>query len=294
MATKPKRYDLKAADRKRSLAIQIGLVLIVVVFAVGLVLYIMSNKKPQSGEIKSIRVASSNVIKKEGSSDPKVVLSMYEDFLCPACGNFEKNFGPTVRKMIASGVLAGDYYMVSILDRQGDGYSSRASNAAYCVADQSTEVFQRFHDALYKQQPEEGVGPFPDNAQLIELARQAGVAPDKVSECINSGRYTKMAQGLAGATNVTSTPTIRINGEDYTPTTPEALVAKIKQIVGDVPGLEVVPPEQPQAPAAAPGQAPAGAPPTPGAAPAPRLPAAGPPAQPQAPAPVPPVPTPTP
>ena len=47
VATKPKRpasYDLKAADRKRNLAIQIGLTSIVVIFAVALVLYIvMSN-----------------------------------------------------------------------------------------------------------------------------------------------------------------------------------------------------------------------------------------------------------
>jgi protein-disulfide isomerase len=273
VATKPKRYDLKAADRKRNMTIQIVLVLVVVVFAAGIAYFILSNKKPQSGEIKSIRVASSNVIKKDGSSDPKVVLSMYEDFLCPACGNFEKTFGPTVRKAIETGAIAADYYMVSILDRQGDGYSSRASNAGYCVADQSTEAFQRFHDALYKQQPEEGVGPFPDNARLIEIAREAGVAPDKVSDCINSGRYLKMAQGLAGATNVTSTPTIRINGEDYSPTTPDAFVAKIKQMVGDVPGLQVVQP-QPQTPPGAPAapQAPAvpAAPPqTPAAAPTP-------------------------
>ena len=105
VATKPKRpasYDLKAADRKRNLAIQIGLTSIVVIFAVALVLYIvMSNdKKPTSGEVKSIRVASSDVIKKEGSSDPKVVLSLYEDFLCPHCALFEQQFGPTVSKLI--------------------------------------------------------------------------------------------------------------------------------------------------------------------------------------------------
>ena len=44
MATKPKKqasYDLKAADRKRNLAIQIGLTSIVVIFAVVLVGYIV-------------------------------------------------------------------------------------------------------------------------------------------------------------------------------------------------------------------------------------------------------------
>ncbi|EUA34061.1 putative serine-threonine kinase domain protein [Mycobacterium xenopi 4042] len=44
MASKPNRparYDLKAADRRRNLLIQIGLTGIVVIFAVGLVLYIV-------------------------------------------------------------------------------------------------------------------------------------------------------------------------------------------------------------------------------------------------------------
>lgn len=275
MATKPKKqasYDLKAADRKRNLVIQIGLTAVVVIFAVALVLYIVmsGDKKPVSGDAKAVRVASSNVIKKEGSDDPKVVLSMYEDFLCPHCGLFEQQFGPTVRKMIESGAVAADYYMVAILDRQGNGYSSRAANAAYCVADESTDAFQRFHDALFKQQPQEGAGAYPDNARLIEVARQAGAAGG-VPDCINKGRYTEMSQGLAGATGIQATPTIRINGQDYTPTTPDALVAKVKETVGDVPGLTAVPAAPAQTPpgapaptpAAAPGPAPTPAPPTP-------------------------------
>ena len=47
-----------------------------------------------------------------------------------------------------------------------------------------------------------------------------------------------MVKGLAEATKVNSTPTIRINGEDYSPTTPEALIAKIEEIVGNVPALD--------------------------------------------------------
>ena len=260
MATKPKRqasYDLKAADRKRNLAIQIGLTSVVVIFAVALVLYIVmsSDKKPESGESKSVRIASSDVIKKEGSSDPKVVLSLYEDFLCPHCGEFEKQFGPTVRKLISTGAVAADYYMVAILDSQGNGYSSRAANAAYCVADENKDAFQRFHDALFLQQPGEGAATYPDNARLIELARQAG-AGGSVADCINKGRYTEMVQGLAGATGIQATPTIKINGQDYEVSTPDALVAEVTKTVGNVPGLDApAPPEpaQPPVPAPAPG-----------------------------------------
>ncbi|MBO0677254.1 DsbA family protein [Mycolicibacterium sp. S2-37] len=244
MATKPKknaRYDLKAADRKRNLFVQIGLTAVVVVFAVALVLYIVmsAEDKPVAGAESGIRVASENVITKEGTSEPKVVLSMYEDFLCPACGNFERQFGPTINKLIDTGAVAADYYMVAILNSQGDGYSSRAGNAAYCVADENKDAFRRFHEALYTKelQPAEGGGNYPDDARLTELARQAG-AGGSVPDCITSGKYVDMVEDLAGATEIRATPTVRINGEEYSPSTPDALVAKIKELVGDVPGLD--------------------------------------------------------
>lgn len=242
MANKPKKqasYDLKAADRKRNLLVQIGLTSVVVLFAVALVLYIVlsGETKPEAGEARSVRIESSNVVKKDDGVEPKLVLSVYEDPLCPHCGAFEKAFAPTINKLIDGGAIAVDYYMVGILDSAGNQkYSSRASGAAYCVADESTEAFRRFHGALYAQQPSETGGAYPTNAQLIETARQAGAA-GKVPECIDKGRYVEMASGMAAATKINATPTVRVNGEDYQYSTPEALVTKVKEIVGDVPGL---------------------------------------------------------
>lgn len=236
--------------------IQVGLTATVVIFAVALVLYIVTSgdKKPAGGEAKSIRVTSSKLITKEGTTEPKAVLSLYEDFLCPVCGRFEQQFGPTISQLIESGAVATDYYMVAILDRPANqNYSSRASSAAYCVADEDTtpdkQAFRRFHAAMYAQQPSETGSVFPTNAQLIETARQTGVA-GKVPDCINNGRYLDMADGLAAATKVTGTPTVRINGEDYEFSTPDALVAKIKEIVGDVPGLTATPAQAAPAPPA--------------------------------------------
>lgn len=264
VATKPKRtpsYDLKAADRRRSLLIQIGLTGVVVAFAVALVVYIVSNgqSKVKAGEIKSILVTSEKLIKKE-DGQPKAVLSLYEDFLCPHCGGFEKKFGETVNKLIDTGAVAANYYMVALptLDRIGQGYSSRAGGAAYCVADESVDAFRRFHAALYAQQPSETADSFPDNSRLIETARQAGVV-GKVPDCVNSGKYNKMVAGLVEATQITSTPTVRINGQDFVydeQTPPDALVAKVKEIVGDVPGLPAPAPPPPAAPPPSPAPAP--------------------------------------
>ncbi|MGB3480914.1 MAG: thioredoxin domain-containing protein [Mycobacterium sp.] len=241
---RPVKYDLKAADRKRNIAVQIGLTAIVVVFAVALVLYIvMSSDKKQGGEAEAIRVATADVITNEGTSDPKVVLSSFEDFQCPACRSFEQAMGPTINKLVDSGVIAVDYHFVSILNSPVNrNYSTRSGNAAYCVAEQDDspmkDAFRRFHGALFAQQPQEG-SPAPDNASLIETARQSGVGGD-VAKCIDGGNYNAVVDGMTAAASITATPTIRINDEDYRYSTPADLISKVREIVGDVPALDAI------------------------------------------------------
>jgi protein-disulfide isomerase len=236
---RPASYDLNAAGRRRDLLVRIGLTAVVMLFAVVLVGYIViSHNKKTAGAERSVRVTSSKLVTQDGK--PKALVTFYEDFLCPACGNFEQKFGNTVAKLVDSGAIAADYYMTGLLDSpQTEHYSSRAGNTAYCVADESVEAFRVFHAKLYNPdvQPKEVGTKFPDNAQLIEYARQSGVA-GKVPNCVNSGKYVSMVVGMAKAAGIHATPTIKINGQEYQWSTPDALVAKIKEIVGDVPGLD--------------------------------------------------------
>ncbi len=246
MADKPTRtprFDLKSADRKSGRLVQIGGTALIVIFAVALVFYIVTShhkKAGGTGEGDTVKVTSSKLVTQPGTSNPKAVVVFYEDFLCPACGNFERAFGPTVGKLIEIGAIAAEYSMVSILDNpRNQDYSSRAGAAALCVADESIDAFRRFHTALYSSniQPNERGSSFPDNARLIELAREAGVV-GKVPDCVNSGKYLSKVTAEAGAAGISATPTIKINGTDYDPSTPDALVAKIKEIVGDIPGID--------------------------------------------------------
>lgn len=239
----PARYDLKAADRRRNIAIQVGLTAVVVIFAVALVLWIVTNKPETVAGGQSIRIAAPDVVTAEGSTDPKVVLSLYEDFQCPHCRDFEESMGETITNLVNSGAIAADYYMIAILDGISNGYSSRAAAAAYCVADENKDAFTRFHARLYAEQPAEGA-PGPENAELIEKARVAG-ASGSVPECINSGKYVEMVQGLADATGVTGTPTVKINGELVEVSTPQDLVDKIREIAPDLPGLDQAVPATP-------------------------------------------------
>lgn len=244
MPNKPKRpagYNPKSVDGKRNLAVQFAMVAVIVLFAAGLGAYIMhlNSKKPSDGQ--PIRVASNSLVTAEDSGEPKVLLAVYEDFLCPACGTFERGFGKTISKLVDIGALAVDYHPVNILSTQGqrDNYSGRAGAAAYCVADESMEAFGRFHAALFSTdlQPDEMAATFPDNNRLIETARQAGAA-GTVPACINDGKYLQLVDGMASAGKIKATPTIRINGEDYNPQSPSALVEKVRGLVGDVAGID--------------------------------------------------------
>ena len=243
MADKPKRppqFDVKSATGKSSRLFPIAAAAVVALLLVGVVYWALSHKKASTGAGDTVRVTSSKVVNQPGTSNPKAVVTFYEDFLCPACGNFERTFGPTVSRLIDIGAIAADYRMVSILDSQkNQNYSSRAGAAALCVADESIDAFRRFHSALFSAdiQPNERGTSFPDNARLIELAREAGVV-GKVPDCINSGKYLSKVTGEAAAAHINATPTIKINGDDYEPSTPDALVSKIKSIVGEVPGID--------------------------------------------------------
>ena len=224
VATKPKKtasYDLKAADRRRNLLIQIGLTAIVVVFAVALVLYIVmsGDKKPAAGEAKAIRVASSKLITKEGTTEPKAVLSLYEDFLCPVCGRFEQQFGPTISQLIDSGAdrrrlqhgrdpgpTGEPELLVAGRRRRRTAWPTRTRPRTRRRSGVSTPRCTPSSPAR--------AGPVP-HRRAADRDRPPGRVGGKVPDCINSGRYIDMVKGLAAATNVNATPTVRINGEDY-------------------------------------------------------------------------------
>src|SRR4029077_3766648 len=127
-----------------------------------------------AGQGDTVRVTSSKLVTKPGTTDPKAVMTFYEDFLCPNCAAWEATFGPTVSKLIDIGAIAADFSMLAILDnpRTHNNYSSRAGGAALCVADVSVDAFRRFHSELFSPnlQPKERAASFPDNAWLIERA----------------------------------------------------------------------------------------------------------------------------
>lgn len=191
-----------------------------------------------ANQLQSVRIAGPKLMTKPGSSEPVATLTVYEDFLCPFCGLYEKTYGATVQKLIDTGQIAVDYTMVSILGR-GDrtSYSVRSGATAYCVADTDKGAFQKFHAALFADQPSESASTFPTNAQLLDQARQAG-AGGSVADCVTGGKYLNMVNNAVDTAKIQGTPTIDLNGVDIADDLmnrldPQTLIDKVNAITGN-------------------------------------------------------------
>jgi protein-disulfide isomerase len=163
----------------------------------------------------------------EQPADGDVVVSVYFDYMCPYCGQFEDANDAELAALRAAGGVTVEYHPLAFLDSasQGADYSTRAGNAAMVVADQAPAQFSAFHSLLFDNQPEEGTKGLSDD-RIADLAREAGVPQDVVDQftaTVTDQPWRTFAPWLAANNNqmVTdlgrlSTPTVLIDGEKFT------------------------------------------------------------------------------
>lgn len=163
----------------------------------------------------------------ESAADGDVVVSVYFDYMCPYCGQFEAANDAELAALRAEGGVTVEYHPLAFLDAQSSGgeYSTRAGNAALVVADQAPAEFSAFHSLLFENQPEEGTKGLTDD-EIADLALEAGVPQDVVDQftaTVADQPWRTFAPWLAANNNqmVTdlgrlSTPTVLIDGETFT------------------------------------------------------------------------------
>lgn len=142
------------------------------------------------------------------------VLDVWEDPLCPGCGEFERRAAEPVARAVTEGRLQVRYHLVNLLEAMSNppGYSSAAGNAIMCAAENG--AFAAVHTSLYAAQPgERGAGYGTE--QLVDLGNRAGAGPG-YAPCVTSGRHT--AQVAANLTAAVADPVLRReNGSFGTP-----------------------------------------------------------------------------
>ncbi|WP_213815100.1 thioredoxin domain-containing protein [Glaciihabitans sp. dw_435] len=152
---------------------------------------------------------------------------MYVDYLCPYCNQFETANSAQIESWVKAGTATLEIHPIAILDSSslGTKYSTRAANAAACVANYDPNNFLAVSDALYASQPDEGTAGLT-NDELISLVQGAGVTNTDVPACITKGTFggwvtDETARALKGplpnstVAAVTGTPTVIVNGTQY-------------------------------------------------------------------------------
>ncbi|MEU3050191.1 thioredoxin domain-containing protein [Streptomyces sp. NPDC006984] len=163
-----------------------------------------------------------------GADDAPSTLTVWEDFRCPACAQFENALRGTIHDMVDAGELRVEYHLATIIDgNMGGSGSLRAGNAAACAQDAGE--FADYHDVLFANQPPEQDDDFADNARLIELAGQVeGLDTPAFRSCVNEGVHDTWVEksGLAFTEGgFRGTPTVLLNGESIFPTKGEEQIS---------------------------------------------------------------------
>lgn len=202
----------KAAKRRQQLT-RFGVVAAVLVVLVGGYFFVTSlgSDKPDTPP----EGASSDFGLVLGEADAPKSIVVYEDFLCPFCGQLEQTVGDQLDEQVEAGEVKVEYRPIPFLAQRFD-YSKEAANAFAVVLDSSgPEVAKAFHDRLFEDQPAE-TGPYPDDDQLVEWAVEAGADEDAVRpgiEDMSFEGWVDAAGDAASDADVNSTPTVLVDGE---------------------------------------------------------------------------------
>jgi protein-disulfide isomerase len=199
----------RADNDRRKLFIGAGVVVVLLVAVIGGVLIYNNQKNATEGQdIQAVApsgsqqadTASADVpvtrdggVVVVGESSAKVPLDVYEDFLCPACRQFEETYGSDIDKYVTDGSVQVRYHMLPMLNERSDpaGYSLDSANAGLCAADAGQ--FPAFHKSLYADQPEEGSRGW-DRQQLAKLGKDLGITSADFTTCVTSGKYNDLVQ----------------------------------------------------------------------------------------------------
>lgn len=286
-AAREKAKELREEQRKREVRNRVILIsslsVVVVAIIVGITLVITSTLRPAGPG--PLNMASDGIVIGAGEvaqttpalaadedpvptpSDPAsgvIEIRTYVDYLCPYCGQFETTNNAQLTEWINSGAATVEVHPLSILDRLslGTKYSTRAANAAACVANYSPDQFWAFNTLMFENQPAENSEGLP-NDTLKDFASQAGVtAQSDIDTCIDDAQFrswvdSSTSRALAGPLpntdeeKVGGTPFVLVNGQKYSGslTDADAFAAFVVQVAGETSDTSTSTPTPTPAPA---------------------------------------------
>jgi protein-disulfide isomerase len=212
-------------DRRILIAVIAGFVLLVVAAGIGFQAW-RTSRAPSA--LPSASVSASPVAITSGrpialgSAEAPVTITLYEDFHCPHCADFEEQFGPIINQAQQAGTARVELYPMAFIDEG----SVAAANAMACAAEAG--FGQAYYQGLFANHTLKW-----SDQQLIDLAAKVGgSATDTFRNCVAQRAHADWVTSVnaaADSNGVSQTPAMLINGKqvDIAALTPEALQTMI-------------------------------------------------------------------
>lgn len=240
------RESHRKRDRRNRLLLQGGIPLVAVAIVAIVILIIVQSGRPAGPGPQNM--ASDGIVIGQGAiaattpavpaggepvasarQDGVLDIRVYVDYLCTFCAGFDETNGAYISSLIENGYTTIEVHPIAVLDRasQGTRYSTRAANAAACMANYSPDQFWAWNTLMFQQQPDENSPGLSDD-ELIALTEQAGAQrATRVAGCIRDQQFkgwvgsatTRALNGPLPNTDVpkvTAPPTVLVNGVQYT------------------------------------------------------------------------------
>jgi protein-disulfide isomerase len=237
----------QASESRKRLIIQISVVVVILAIVAVIVLAFTTSPSTKDGavpkvaavyskggikvgkDLKAFTSTSTPTATPTAGETPRVVpnIKIYLDYQCPYCANFEAANAAQIKEWVASGSATVEIHPITFLDNaSANHYSSRAANAAICVAENSPDSFFEYNAKLFANQPAEGSAG-PENSQLFDYATALNVQNSgDVKKCIEGNSYQKWiadtTTSLLGQKipetdyKLEGTPFVMVNNHQYT------------------------------------------------------------------------------
>jgi protein-disulfide isomerase len=216
-----------ARRRRRDTGITLLIVLAVIIGVVSLYGWYAATKKPSvsasatasSSDTASLAFAPVTVTDGKGltigAAGAANVVSIYSDFACTHCAEFETTYGQTIADLQNSGKAAIEYWPLGF----GSAGSARASNAMACAAERDPKLAISLYDGFFAN-----MGYDWSNDQIMSLSSQLQTTlPDGYEACVTGGTHAAWVTGIYTLAKSGSasggTPSVYVNGKAFDLTT---------------------------------------------------------------------------
>lgn len=208
-------------DRRILIAVIAAFVLVIVAAGIGLQAW-RTGRAPSAVSPTSAPASPATITNGQpvvfGSAEVPTTITLYEDFHCPHCAEFEEQFGPVITQAQSSGAARVELYPMSFIDEG----SVAAANAMACAAEAG--FGQPFYVGLFANHTLRW-----SDEQLVDLAAKVGGSPSEAFKtCVTTDAHADWVSSINAAADkngVVQTPTLLINGRtvDIANLTPDAL-----------------------------------------------------------------------